>query len=245
MLNQLWIYLLCIVPIFIILTYIFFSDKKEKEPPFLLVILYLGGIVSCILSSKFQNFMKYIFTFLNKPYLNMNIFEIIFNSLIVISISEEFFKWILNYFIVRKNKNFNHIFDPIVYCVFTSLGFATIENVLYGFSLTSNEIAPIIMRGIISVPSHAMFGVYMGYYIGISRNAKIHKKNKASYKYLTLSIIVPCFLHFIYDLCLMRPNIITYIIFIMFVILNYVYSFNLIKRLSNTNQMLEKDILNT
>ena len=146
---------------------------------------------------------------------------------------EEGIKWLVNYVTIWHNKNFNHIYDPIVYATFVALGFATLENIIYGITFRNYGFVPIIMRGIISVPSHAVFGIFMGYYLGISKNALESSKHKQSRKYRLLSVIVPIILHFIYDLLLIKETFITYALFTIYIISLYILSYFKIKKLSS------------
>ena len=224
---------LCIIPSLILLWYVYIKDKIEKEPLYLLILLFLGGVIGCISSITISALFKKWLSFLDLSYSSMNIFQIIFKLLFTIAIVEEGIKWLVNYVTIWHNKNFNHIYDPIVYATFVALGFATLENIIYGFTFRSHGFVPIIMRGIISVPSHAVFGVFMGYYLGISKNAIESSKPKQSRKYCILSVIVPIILHFIYDLLLIKETFITYALFTIYIISLYILSYFKIKKLSS------------
>ena len=237
--NSILIYGLCIVPIVLILLYVYISDKIEKEPILLLTLLFASGIISCVLSFYLQTFLKNIIPFLKISYCDMNILQILFKSLITIAFIEESFKWLFNYAITNKNKNFNHIYDPIVYSTFVSLGFAALENFIYISTYFSQGLKIVILRGIISIPCHAVFGILMGYFIGKSKKAKLDKNQKDSKKYLLFSLLIPIVMHFIYDLCLVKSNNATFIMFIIFIITNYVSAFKIVKSVSKTRKMLE------
>ena len=224
---------LCIIPSLILLWYVYIKDKIEKEPLYLLILLFLGGVIGCISSITISALFKKWMPFLNLSYSSMNIFQIIFKVLFTIAIIEEGIKWLVNYVTIWHNKNFNHIYDPIVYATFVALGFATLENIIYGITFRSHGFVPIIMRGIISVPSHAVFGIFMGYYLGISKNALESSKQKQSRKYRLLSVIIPIILHFIYDLLLIKETFITYALFTIYIISLYILSYFKIKKLSS------------
>lgn len=76
-----------------------------------------------------------------------------------------------------RHPSFNQWMDGIVYCVAASLGFATVENVLYvsgafcaagplGFAL---PFAVGAARAFTAVPGHAAMGVLMGLWVGAAR----------------------------------------------------------------------------
>ena len=235
---------LCIIPSLLLLWYIYIKDKVEKEPIYLLILLFLGGIIACTISIFLSILSKQYIYFLNFAYTDMNIFQIIFKVLFSIVVIEEGSKWIISY-TIWNNKNFNHLYDPIVYCTFVAMGFATLENIIYGFTFSTYGIIPIIMRGLISVPSHAVFGIFMGYYLGISKNAALTSKLKQSKKYKLLSFIIPTYLHLVYNLFLVKKNFIMYSIFIIYIIVIYLLAYQKIKKLSSihkTFSLKEKDI---
>ena len=105
---------------------------------------------------------------------------------------EEFFKWLVILLVIFRHIEFDDPYDGILYGASVSLGFATVENVLY---LLSFGIDTAILRAILPVSSHALFGVVMGYYFGKSKFAKNDKERE----YLFLSIFAPLILHVTYN----------------------------------------------
>ncbi len=79
-----------------------------------------------------------------------------------------------------KTKYFNEKLDGIVYGVFSAMGFATVENIVYVVYRYANNPHVGLYRGIFSVPAHAVFGITMGYYLSLARfdtdNRRARKK---------------------------------------------------------------------
>lgn len=243
--NNVMLISLCVIPSLILLWYVYIKDTVEKEPLYLLALLFFGGIIACTISIHLSILSKQYIYFLNSDYADMNIFQILFKVLFTIAVIEEGSKWVINYITIWQNKNFDHIYDPIVYCTFVAIGFATLENIIYGITFRAYGIVPVIMRGLISVPSHAVFGIFMGYYLGISKNALMYNKTKQSIKYRLLSILIPIYLHLVYDLFLVKKNFIMYSVFIIHIIVIYIMAYQIIKKLSSVHKKLsqnEKDI---
>ena len=124
----------------------------------------------------------------------------------------------------------------IIYSVFLSLGFATIENIIY--ILLEDPISAFkvgIIRSIISVPAHMMFGIIMGYYISKYKftSSKIKKR-----KYLALSIILPILLHGVFDFILMIPYRWSIIVFVVYIV--YLWKSSLDKLDEYTNNSRRK-----
>ena len=99
-----------------------------------------------------------------------------------------------------KHEAFNFTFDGIVYAVIVSLGFATLENILYVMNYMSLQVA--LVRGILSVPLHCTCGVFMGYFYGMARNHNAHGEHSRSVLERLLALIVPLFIHGLYDFAL-------------------------------------------
>jgi RsiW-degrading membrane proteinase PrsW (M82 family) len=81
-------------------------------------------------------------------------------------VPEEFFKFVVVAYWCARRPEFDEPMDGIVYGATASLGFATMENVLY-VSGGSLELA--LGRGFTAVPCHAFLGAIMGYYVGQAR----------------------------------------------------------------------------
>ena len=157
----------------------------------------------------------------------INLFIYIF---IAIAGSEEICKWYFTYKIAYRNKEFDHIYDAIVYCVFVSLGFALLENILYAFM---GGITVGLLRAITAVPGHAIDGVIMGEYLGIAKKYSIQKKYSREYTAKMLSVVLPILAHSIYDYCLYTGSVTYLIVFLIFLIAMYIYSIKTIKKIAN------------
>ena len=72
------------------------------------------------------------------------------------------------YFIRRyilRRREFDERADGIVYAICVSMGFAFVENFLYGY----RDAGVLFARAFSAVPGHALFSGIMGYYIGMSK----------------------------------------------------------------------------
>jgi RsiW-degrading membrane proteinase PrsW (M82 family) len=86
-----------------------------------------------------------------------------FNAFFKVALIEEFSKFVFVRFILFYNKNFNEPFDGIVYAIMVSMGFATLENVVYVYQY---GMATGVMRMFTAVPAHATFAILMGFFLG-------------------------------------------------------------------------------
>lgn len=234
MINVLFI--LAILPTIVLGTFIYKNDKLEKEPTSLLASLLIAGVGSAFLTLILSSILvKLIPFFGSEYYTSFDPLPLALYVFVGIALIEEVSKWVFIYSIAWKNKEFNHVYDAIVYCVFVSLGFATLENMLYVFSSESIASAFSIAFGrmIFSVPGHAFFGVLMGYYLGLAKLTSFNGIKNKSKKYLALSIIVPTVCHFFFDYLLIINLEYSFLLFIVFVITMFSVALSKVKRLSN------------
>ncbi|MDQ2178363.1 PrsW family glutamic-type intramembrane protease [Marinifilum sp. D714] len=183
--------LISVAPIAIILFYVYYRDKYEKEPLALLGKGLLAGMITTIpiifAEKAVSSFLPHIF--------NGKIGYAFGDAFLVAALCEEAFKLLAVYILVWKNPNFNERFDGIVYAVFVSLGFALVENIMYVFS---NGMSTGIARAFTAVPAHAMFGIMMGYYLGL---AKFSKGSRLPL--FVMAFLIPFLVHGTYDFILM------------------------------------------
>jgi RsiW-degrading membrane proteinase PrsW (M82 family) len=89
------------------------------------------------------------------------------------AIPEELFKYLVLRGYVWRKHHFDEPLDGVVYGATASLGFATLENILYvgkfGFGTA-------VIRALTAVPGHAFTGVVMGAFVGRARYAPPGKK---------------------------------------------------------------------
>lgn len=110
----------------------------------------------------------------------------------------------LKYWVVKRkaysHPAFNEYYDGIIYAVVASLGFAALENVFY---VVEGGYYVAVIRAILAVPAHALFGAFMGYYIGLARFEKDRQKEK---KLLFKGLLLAVFFHGLYDVLLMSET---------------------------------------
>src|SRR5687768_6409909 len=166
--------------------FIYLKDKHEREPLSLLLISFFYGVVSTLLT-LFISWPLDLLIELRKH----DIVDEFFSAFFKVALVEEFSKFLFVRFVLYPNKNFNEPFDGIVYAVMVSMGFATLENVLYVFQYGWETG---ILRMFTAVPAHASFGVMMGYFLGKAKF--IH--NRGLY-FSLVALFTATFFHVAYD----------------------------------------------
>lgn len=248
-------YLLAVslLPSVALMVYVYKKDRSEKEPFKLLALLFAMGVVSCvptiITEVIFDSVNIKLFELMgfdsSEEGLSKNIVYQIADNFLGVALVEEFFKWLFMYLITRNNKNFNSLFDGIVYAVFVSLGFASLENIFY---VIEGGLTTALLRAVTSIPGHMFFGVFMGYYYGQWHLQKVAANYEKIYaqcglirvrppafnggKYMALCLIMPIFFHGLYDFCLSVDYMVINLLFFAFLIFLYIKSFSTIKKIS-------------
>ncbi|ARI77230.1 glutamic-type intramembrane protease PrsW [Halobacillus mangrovi] len=170
-----------IAPAVAIMTFIYLSKRIELEPLPLIIRMFVIGVIMVFPIM----FIQYAFEsegFFQSPFLK---------SVFLAGLLEEFFKWFFLLFVAFRHSDFDHHYDGIIYGVAISLGFATVENIIYLFA---NGIEIALMRAVFPVSSHALFGIIMGFYLG-----KAKFSNSNSTLCLFFALLIPVSLHSFYD----------------------------------------------
>ena len=173
--------------------FIYFRDKFEKEPFRLLRNCFLFGMLSILPAAA----IELIFDAVGIDE-NQGVFTTLIYAFCVVAVAEEGCK----YFVLRRyiytKAEFNEPFDGIVYAVMISMGFATLENVLY---VATSGLGTAVLRMFTAVPLHAVCAIFMGYYVGKAK----FSKNK--FGNILLGLFLAVFVHGLYDYFLFQKNI--------------------------------------
>ncbi|MEB3102797.1 glutamic-type intramembrane protease PrsW [Ferviditalea candida] len=181
--------LAAVAPGIALLAYFYLKDKYDAEPIRMVIRMFLIGVLIVFPTMVIQRgFM-----------LGLGADPLVISFLISGGI-EEFFKWFIIFLLLYSHSVFDEPYDGIVYAVAVALGFATLENVIYVLYYHSS-FSELILRALLPVSGHALFGVVMGYYLGIAKFAPRQGK-----KYLALSLALPILWHGSFDYILLKTD---------------------------------------
>ena len=228
---------LALIPVIGLLVFIYLKDKTEKEPMGLLIGLFFAGMGTSITALILESVGEWLLNLFLSGVPVLNAFLL---AMIVVGPAEEMGKYAVLRLITWKNRNFDYSFDAIVYAVFTSLGFAAIENVLYVFSTGWGTA---LLRMFTAVPGHACFAVFMGFFYSKAKYASITGNKEEYKKYNALSMLFPILIHGIYDGVIFAgtatENFLTmgvsFLFWIVFVIAMFVVSFIMVHKSSKND----------
>lgn len=180
---------IAVLPVILLMIYIYRQDKYEKEPIGLLALAFFGGMLAIPLDFL----VIYLIGLIIPP-----TDSVTYTAFLQAGIPEELSKFAILMLIIWRNKNFNEYMDGIVYATFLGLGFALVENIGYVFDSEIGGFGTAFMRAILSVPGHFLFAVIMGYFLSM---AKFNPGKKSLY--LFLSFAVAALAHGLFDWLLM------------------------------------------
>lgn len=192
-----WTLAVAIVPAIVLIVYIMIRDKYEREPIRKILLAFFVGMLSIPLDLLIIS----IFGLDELPYLfDGEVFQQIATAFFSAAIPEEISKFIILFLLVWRSKDFNERMDGIVYAVCVSMGFATVENIMYVFDDPSCAWG----RALFAVPSHFLDAVLMGFFLSLAKFTVKHK-----FRNWTMTLLAPILAHGIYDAILMVSDVVS------------------------------------
>ena len=173
---------------------ILYLMDKEKEKLGAMVKYYALGLLSAVIAVIAELVLGIVI-----PNSADNLIIIFIQAFFVIAASEELAKFLCLKLGLLFEKSYDNFYDSIIFATAVSLGFAGIENVLYvlGTSSVATSLGTGLMRAFLAIPGHAIFAIYMGFFLDKSMEAKMQGKGR--FGYIMLAIILPIILHGTYD----------------------------------------------
>lgn len=171
-----------IAPGLALFSYFYLRNEISNEPSKTLFHTFIYGAI-----------LTFPILFIQHVFMEEQIVQSSFvRNVLFSSTFEEFFKWLILVMAIYQHVEFDDPYDGILYGASISLGFATVENILYLFTY---GVHTAFIRALLPVSSHAIFGVVMGYYLGRAKFVS----DSSSRPLLFVALIVPLGLHMIYN----------------------------------------------
>lgn len=225
-----------VVPAIVLLLLVYRMDKIEKEPWSLLGKLLMWGAICGIPAAVVEGLMTWG---LNSSYYieEGSLLYCFIEGFLVAALVEESLKFLFLYLVTFKNREFNYRFDGVIYAVFVSMGFAILENILY---VLANGFAVAIARAILSLPLHAICGVYMGISYGRQKVRSLTKPTsmgRVALACLPMSILI----HGCYDFFAFaaQEQPIFFLFFLVFVIVVFIVSVIRLKKAAREDRPVD------
>lgn len=189
---------LALAPGVAILLYLYFRDPSEREPPRVILRTFcVGALVALPVLALNVLLLEPL-----RARLGISGFwSTLWEAFVSAGFTEEFLKYAGVLLSVYWSPNLNEPYDGIVYASALSLGFATLENVVFVFT---GGFATAWARAFLTVPGHALFGIAMGYYLGRARFAP---RLGQRLQLWALALLVPAGMHGAYDLLALHADV--------------------------------------
>ena len=221
-----------LLPAVILLIRVYRLDKIEKEPPRVLLKLVAIGALSGFVAAAAETALTQV---LDLCFRYQSVLYLIIENFLIVAGVEEFCKRFPVRRFLWNDPAFNYRFDAVVYCVFSALGFAALENIFY---VAQYGLGTALVRALLSVPGHFFFAVYMGIYLGEAKQAE---KNDELYErdaLLRASIAVPTLLHGFWDFSLSVESRWMTLAFYLFVVVFFLIANHRLRVASETDNRL-------
>ena len=230
--------LAALVPAAFLMVQVYRLDRIEKEPAGLLLKLALFGALSGLAAGAIEGALTRVLDVT----LGGGMLRLMMENFLAVALVEEACKrWVVLKFAWR-HPAFDYRFDAVVYCVFSALGFAALENILY---VAEYGFAVAVSRALLSVPGHCFFAVYMGIYLGQAKMAEramqwyyIELPDESPGQYLRASLLVPTLLHGFWDFSLSVGGGLMTVLFYLFVLAFFIDAYRKLRFAAGSDEQL-------
>lgn len=230
--------LAALVPAAFLMVQVYRLDRIEKEPAGLLLKLALFGALSGLAAGAIEGALTRVLDVT----LGGGMLRLVLENFLAVALVEEACKrWVVLKFAWR-HPAFDYRFDAVVYCVFSALGFAALENILY---VAEYGFAVAVSRALLSVPGHCFFAVYMGIYLGQAKMAEramqryyIELPDETPGQYLRASLLVPTLLHGFWDFSLSVGGWLMTVLFYLFVLAFFIDAYRKLRFAAGSDEQL-------
>lgn len=196
--HNLQLLVLAVAPALFLLLYLYYKDRHEREPVALVSRTFFAGALMAV--PVLVTHWLVVAPAAAALGIAGGRGYLWWQAFVAAGLLEEVFKFLAVIWVAYRNPNFNEPYDGIIYAAAASLGFATIENVIY---VLQGDVSLGVARAVMAVPAHAMFGIAMGYYLG---RVKFARRPVERLRLWLAALAVPVLLHGFYDVLALDPT---------------------------------------
>lgn len=230
--------LAALVPAAFLMVQVYRLDRIEKEPAGLLLKLVLFGALSGLAAGAIEGAL----TRLLDVTLGGSMLRLVLENFLAVALVEEACKrWVVLKFAWR-HPAFDYRFDAVVYCVFSALGFAALENILYvaeyGFARRGIESAVVCAGALLFC---RLYGIYLGQAKMAERAMQryyIELPDETPGQYLRASLLVPTLLHGFWDFSLSVGGGLMTVLFYLFVLAFFIDAYRKLRFAAGSDERL-------
>lgn len=224
--------IIAVVPPLFLLYEVYRQDKIEKEPVGLIIKLFFLGCLAVIPTAVVETVL---IAGLDSVMQEGTVAYMLIENFLCVAVVEEYFKYTGMKIGSWKSREFDYKFDAIVYAVATSIGFATLENLMYVGQL---GLGVALLRAVTAIPGHTIFGVFMGVYYGLAKFYAVNGHPVISRGYRLKAVFIPMLIHGFYDFAASMGDSMV-IVFFVFLIIIDVLAIRRVRKESREDFMLD------
>jgi protease PrsW len=180
-------------PLIAVLIYLYLRYKFNQFSYGLLFKSFLWGMISIVIVLVVQ----VVADILGLDKLT-NLRRVLFYALVVTAFFAEIGKYIFLRGFVYPKKEFKTPVDGIIFAVMISMGFATMNNILYFVNIPGLKVS--IPNALTAGPANVIFGVMMGFFIGLGKLRKMRFIDSMT------GFAAAVFFHGLYSFCLLTKD---------------------------------------
>jgi RsiW-degrading membrane proteinase PrsW (M82 family) len=181
---------LALAPVAFLITYFYLRDRYEREPRFMIIRVFIAGALSTIPAFFLSVAVS---AAIGIPESGATLAQALAENFIAVGLVEEGCKFFAFYWWAYRSPELNEPYDAMLYSILAALGFAAVENVLY---VVDGGVGVGLIRALLSVPAHALFGAVIGYYMG---RAKFCQDKAQAGAWGVYALFLATILHGTYD----------------------------------------------
>lgn len=187
--------MIALAPAIYLMVYVYRLDPIDKEPMGLLWSLVLVGVAAALVAGVVEAVGMQVFGLFSGLDPNSVQFTVA-SDFLVVGLVEEGLKYLFMGRRTWRARAFNCRFDGVVYAVFTSLGFAAAENVMYGLTYGTGVL---FARAFMAIPAHMGFAVLFGMFYGQGKLLDARGHGILSKGCIAVGYLLSVGLHGLYD----------------------------------------------
>lgn len=153
----------------VIIFYVWYRDKYEREPLLLVLKMFIWGATSAVFMAIILEYLAiYYMLFIIPPEIASTL-----SAVIIAPIAEEYAKG-RGIMFIQNSEEYDGMMDGIVYGVAIGAGFGFTENVLYGldalvFGGLLAAILTIVLRSSLEIAGHPFYTSWIGSEVGLEK----------------------------------------------------------------------------
>jgi RsiW-degrading membrane proteinase PrsW (M82 family) len=190
-------------PALILLFWIYRRDKARPEPLGLVWKSAIYGFLAVIPAAALEFFLGPLAA--DIPGSGGDLLQ----AFVVAGLVEEGVKLAFLRFYLFRRPEFDERMDGVVYAICVSLGFAFVENFLYGY----RDPGLLILRGFTSVPLHAIATGIMGYWLGRAKIDGLRDGDARLGRVWKRGLLWAVGIHGLYDFLLLSGSLTALLVF--------------------------------